>query len=71
MRDVIILSMIKNGIKSGQGIEKGLGIQRSITKRSLSFLNSSGLIRRHGTYSNDYYDITEAGRKIVDGVFRR
>ena len=71
LRDAIILSLLKNGLKSRWEIENSLGVQKKIAKESISFLRKSKLISRRNLKGDEFYDLTESGRKAIDKVFRQ
>ena len=71
MRDAIILSMLKDGLKSKKELETKLDMQKNITRKSLSFLNNSGLVKKHSINGNVYYGITEDGKRTIDNVINR
>ena len=71
LKDAIILSSLKNGLKSRREIEKSLGVQKTITARSLTFLNNSGLIAKRNIQGNEFFALTTDGEKAIEGVFRQ
>ncbi len=71
MREAIILAMLKDGLKSRQELEMRLDIEKKITRNSLSFLKTSGLVNRYQIDGSEYYNITESGRHVVNNVFKR
>ncbi len=69
MRDVVVLSLIKDGAKSRSYIEKTAGIRKNISGKSIHVLAKNGFIVSYKLNGNEYYHITENGKKFVDVVF--
>ncbi|GEM_PF-5025898 len=71
LRDAIILSFLKDGIRSRNDIESSLGIQKSIARQSLSFLRTSGFVSRKTIRNSEFYLITDNGRKSIENIYRK
>jgi len=71
LRDAIILSMVKDGMKSQIEIESRLGLQRSMTRQSIAFLKKSGLISRTSIHGKEFFGLTAKGETTIERVFRR
>ena len=68
LRDAIILNLLKDGTKTGTEIRGSLGIEKSITKKSLAMLRVSGLVGKKG---RDGYFLTENGKETMDRLYRK
>jgi DNA-binding HxlR family transcriptional regulator len=71
VRDAIILNMLKSGNKSFGEIESLLGIQKSITSRSLSILKESGFIKRQRASGKEIYILTERGSNAIQKIYEK
>ncbi|MBI4170717.1 MAG: hypothetical protein HY514_03410 [Candidatus Aenigmarchaeota archaeon] len=63
--------MLKGGLKKTEEIQAQLDMQKSVTRKSSSFLKDSRLIKKQRIRGDEFYLITENGRTAIDRVYKR
>lgn len=66
--DLIILSSLENGKKSGREVQLHSGLDKSLTRKSLKDLKRHGLVSKKRVGTAHVYHITHRGANEVDNL---